>query len=127
MNDLTKLTLSDALTGLDKKQFSSRELTDAFIQAIDAANPSINAYVVQTPEKARAMADDSADERRAKGEAGKLEGAPLLALRTCSAPKACARQRVQHIFGEFTPTYESTVTQNLWNEGRSDARQAQYG
>ena len=56
MTDLTTLTLSDALDGLAAKQFSSAELTDAFLAAIDKANPHLNAYVVVTHEKARAMA-----------------------------------------------------------------------
>ena len=69
MTDLTALTLSDALDGLNSKAFSSEEITSAFIQAIDKANPSLNAYVLQTPEKALDMARAS-DARRAKGEGG---------------------------------------------------------
>ena len=52
MTDLTKMTLSDALDGLEAKTFSSVEITEAFISAIEGANSSLNAYVVQTPEKA---------------------------------------------------------------------------
>ena len=40
MTDLTSLTLANALDGMDKKQFSSAELTDAFLGAIDKANPA---------------------------------------------------------------------------------------
>ncbi len=76
MTNLTNLTLAAALDGLGKKQFSSAEITDAFLGAIDKANPHLNAYVAVTHEKARAMAKAS-DERRAKGKAGALEGAPL--------------------------------------------------
>ena len=76
MTDLTAMSLSEALEGLEKKDFSSVEITSAFIQEIEKANPSLNAYVVQTPEKALGMAKAS-DERRAKGEAGVLDGAPL--------------------------------------------------
>ena len=39
------------------------------------------------------------------------------ASRICSAPKACAPPRARSILGEFTPTYESTVTANLWRDG----------
>ena len=59
MTDLTKLTLAAALDGLDAKDFSSREITDAFIGAIEASNRAINAYVVETPDIARKMADAS--------------------------------------------------------------------
>ncbi|MEO1643484.1 MAG: amidase family protein, partial [Pseudomonadota bacterium] len=76
MSDLTALTLIEALDGLEKKMFSARELTHAFVDTIEASNDTLNAYVVKTPEKALEMADAS-DARRANGEAGLLDGAPL--------------------------------------------------
>jgi len=63
MTDLTALTLAEALDGLDSKQFSSVELTAAFNAAIQKARV-LNAYVVETPEKALEMAKTS-DARRA--------------------------------------------------------------
>ena len=115
MTDLTKLTLAGALDGLEAKEFSSRELTQGFVDAIAAANPVINAYVVETPEKALEMADAS-DARRAKGEAGKLEGAPL-GIKDLYCTKGVRTTACSNILDEFTPTYESTVTQNLWDQG----------
>jgi len=115
MTDLTKLTLAGALAKLDAKEVSSRELTEAFVSAIESANPQLNAYVVQTPEKALEMADAS-DARRAKGEAGKLDGAPL-GIKDLYCTKGVRTTACSSILGEFTPTYESTVTQNLWDEG----------
>ncbi|MEM9669480.1 MAG: Asp-tRNA(Asn)/Glu-tRNA(Gln) amidotransferase subunit GatA [Pseudomonadota bacterium] len=115
MSDLTKLTLAGALEGLADKTFSSRELTEAFISAIEAANPQLNAYVVQTPEKALEMADTS-DARRANGGVGKLDGAPL-GIKDLYCTKGVRTTACSSILGEFTPTYESTVTQNLWDEG----------
>jgi len=114
MTDLTKLTLADALDGLKAKKFSSREITQDFIQSIEASRV-INAYVVETPEKALAMAD-LADARLAKGEGGKLEGAPL-GVKDLYCTKGVRTTACSNILGEFTPTYESTVTQNLWDEG----------
>ena len=115
MTDLTKLTLAGALDGLAAKDFSSRELTQIFVDAIAAANPSLNAYVVETPEKALEMADAS-DARRAKGEAGKLDGAPL-GIKDLYCTKGVRTTACSNILDEFTPTYESTVTQNLWDAG----------
>ncbi|MEM7662051.1 MAG: Asp-tRNA(Asn)/Glu-tRNA(Gln) amidotransferase subunit GatA [Pseudomonadota bacterium] len=115
MSDLTQLTLASALDGLENKTFSSRELTEAFIAAVEAANPQLNAYVVQTPEKALEMADAS-DERRAGGKAGKLDGAPL-GIKDLYCTRGVRTTACSAILGEFTPTYESTVTQNLWDEG----------
>ncbi len=55
MTDLTSLTLTQALDGMEKKQFSSAEITDAFLSAIEKANPALNAFVVVTADKARAQ------------------------------------------------------------------------
>jgi len=115
MTDLTKLTLAGALDGLAAKDFSSREITQSFVDAIAAANPAINAYVVETPDKALAMADAS-DARIAAGEAGKLEGAPL-GIKDLYCTKGVRTTACSNILAEFTPTYESTVTQNLWDAG----------
>ncbi|MEO0983728.1 MAG: Asp-tRNA(Asn)/Glu-tRNA(Gln) amidotransferase subunit GatA [Pseudomonadota bacterium] len=115
MSDLTQLTLAAALDGLAAKEFSSREITQSFLDAIEAANPALNAYVTPTPDKALAMADAS-DARIAKGEAGKLEGAPL-GVKDLFCTKGVRTTACSNILGEFTPTYESTVTQNLWDQG----------
>jgi len=114
MTDLTKLTLADALDGLKAKKFSSREITQDFIQTIENSR-ILNAYVVETPEKALEMAD-KADARLAKGEGGKLEGAPI-GVKDLYCTKGVRTTACSNILGEFTPTYESTVTQNLWDEG----------
>lgn len=115
MTDLTRLTLAGALAKLETKEISSRELTQAFVDALAAANPAINAYVVETPDKAFAMADAS-DARRARGEAGALDGAPL-GIKDLYCTKGVRTTACSGILGEFTPTYESTVTQNLWDAG----------
>ncbi|MEQ3747484.1 MAG: Asp-tRNA(Asn)/Glu-tRNA(Gln) amidotransferase subunit GatA [Henriciella sp.] len=115
MSELTKLTLTDAMSGLESKSFSSRELTQAFVDAIEASNDTLNAYVVKTPEKALGMADAS-DERRAAGKAGRLDGAPL-GIKDLYCTKGVRTTACSNILDEFTPTYESTVTQNLWDAG----------
>ena len=58
MTNLTALTISAAREGLNKKQFSALELTDAYLAAMEQARV-LNAYVVETPEKARDMAKAS--------------------------------------------------------------------
>ena len=115
MSDLTSLSLAAAIDGLNTKDFSSREITQSFIDAIESANPHLNAYVVETPEKALAMADAS-DARLADGKGRALEGAPL-GIKDLYCTKGVRTTAASNILGEFTPTYESTVTQNLWDEG----------
>ena len=115
MSELTKLTLKAALDGLKSKAFSSEELTGAFIGAIEAANPNLNAYVLPTPDKALAMARAS-DPRLAKGEGGALEGAPL-GIKDLFCTEGVRTTAGSNILGEFVPPYESTVTANLWADG----------
>jgi aspartyl-tRNA(Asn)/glutamyl-tRNA(Gln) amidotransferase subunit A len=115
MSELNKLTLKAALDGLKAKSFSSVELTQAFVDAIEKANPRLNAYVLQTPEKALEMARAS-DARLAAGQGGALEGAPL-GIKDLFCTEGVRTTAGSNIIGNFTPTYESTVTANLWREG----------
>src|ERR1700754_2470578 len=116
MTKLTDLSLSDAVDGLAAKKFSSREITQAFLTEIDAANPLLNAYVVVTHDKALAMAD-AADKKLAAGKKlGALEGAPL-GIKDLFCTKGVRTTACSNILGEFTPTYESTVTYSMWDEG----------
>jgi aspartyl-tRNA(Asn)/glutamyl-tRNA(Gln) amidotransferase subunit A len=115
MTELTKLTISAARDRLRAREFSALELTDAYLGAIDAANPALNAYVAVTHDKARAMAAAS-DERLGKGEAGALEGIPL-GVKDLFATEDVHTQAASHILNGFKPRYESTVTANLWADG----------
>jgi aspartyl-tRNA(Asn)/glutamyl-tRNA(Gln) amidotransferase subunit A len=115
MSELTTLTLKAALDGLGAKTFSSEELTQAFIAAIDKANSTLNAYVLPTPDKALAMARAS-DAKIARGEGGALEGAPL-GIKDLFCTDGVRTTAGSRILGEFVPPYESTVTANLWADG----------
>ena len=114
MSDLTKLTLASALEGMAKGDFSSVDLTQAHIEACVEAKP-LNAFITDTYELALEQAKAS-DTRRAKGEVGKLEGAPLAVkdLFCTEGVKTCAGSK---ILGDFTPTYESSVTANMKADG----------
>ena len=114
MATLTDLTIAGALDGLAKKQFSSKELTAAHVKAVEAAR-TLNAFVTETPDKAMTMAAAS-DARRAKGEAGLLDGVPL-AIKDLFCTEGVLTTAGSHILDGFTPTYESTVTANLWKAG----------
>lgn len=114
MTDLTKLTLARARDGLKTKEFSAAELTQAHIEAIEAAS-ELNAYITVTGDQAREMAKAS-DARLAKGEAGALEGIPL-GIKDLFCTKDVLTTASSHILDGFVPPYESTVTANLWNDG----------
>jgi aspartyl-tRNA(Asn)/glutamyl-tRNA(Gln) amidotransferase subunit A len=115
MTDLTRLTLAQARDGLKKRTFSSQELTRTFLDAIARGNGQLNAYVLPTPERALAQAKDS-DVRLTKGNARPLEGLPL-GVKDLYCTKGVRTTACSNVLGEFTPAYESTVTQNLWDAG----------
>jgi aspartyl-tRNA(Asn)/glutamyl-tRNA(Gln) amidotransferase subunit A len=114
MSELTGLTLNDALEGLKARAFSAEELARAHVAAVEAARP-LNAYVLETPDKAIAMARES-DARLAKGEGGPLEGAAL-GIKDLYCTHGVRTTAGSRILEDFTPTYESTVTANLWRDG----------
>ncbi|HYH70578.1 MAG TPA: Asp-tRNA(Asn)/Glu-tRNA(Gln) amidotransferase subunit GatA [Methyloceanibacter sp.] len=115
MTKLTDLTIAEAREGLRTKSFSAEDLAQAHLDAIEAANAAINAFVLPTPERAVAMAKES-DARLRKGEGGALEGIPL-GIKDLFCTKGVRTTACSHILDGFTPTYESTVSANLWAEG----------
>jgi aspartyl-tRNA(Asn)/glutamyl-tRNA(Gln) amidotransferase subunit A len=114
MTSLTSLTIAAARDGLRSKQFSALELTDAYLAAMEQARV-LNAYIVETPEKARDMAKAS-DARLAAGQGGALEGIPL-GIKDLFATEGVHTQACSHILDGFRPQYESTVSANLWRDG----------
>ncbi len=114
MSDLTKLTLEDALEGMTKGDFSSVELTRAHVDACMEAS-DLNAFVTTTFEQALNQAKAS-DERRAKGEAGSLEGAPL-GVKDLFCTEGVKTTAGSQILGDFKPPYESSVTTNMKADG----------
>ncbi|MDP3868920.1 Asp-tRNA(Asn)/Glu-tRNA(Gln) amidotransferase subunit GatA [Phenylobacterium sp.] len=94
MSNLTSLTLKAALAGLADKSFSSVELTQAHVDAVAAAS----------------------DARRAKGEAGALDGAPL-GIKDLFCTEGVRTTACSNILRSFIPTYESTITSQLWRDG----------
>src|SRR5256885_8030362 len=114
MTELTSLTLAQARDRLRKRDITALELTDAHIGAVEQAR-ALNAFVKETPDHARDMARAS-DARLAKGEGGPLEGIPL-GIKDLFCTKDVRTTAGSRILGEFTPTYESTVSANLWRDG----------
>ena len=114
MTDLTALTIAQARDALAKKSVSAAEVADAHIDAIEQAR-SLNAYVLETPDIARAMAKDS-DARIKAGKAGPLEGIPI-GVKDLFCTKGVRTTASSHILDNFIPAYESTVTAQLWRDG----------
>lgn len=114
MTELVDLTLAAARDALAKRDFTSRELTEAYLVEIQNGQ-ALNAYVALTADKAIAMAD-AADAALAKGEAGPMAGIPV-AVKDLFCTRDVRSQSSSRILEGFKPPYESTVTANLWHDG----------
>ncbi len=115
MSDYTNLTIAQARDGLTKGDFTSVELAKDHLAAM-AAGRDLNAFVTETPEIALERAKES-DDRRAKGDAkGGMDGIPI-ALKDLYCTEGVLTTAGSHILDGFTPTYESTVSQNLRDAG----------
>src|SRR5206468_2066681 len=90
------------------------ELTDAHLGAMEQAR-ALNAYVLETPDAARTMARE-ADAREQSGAAGPLNGIPL-GIKDLFATKGVRTTACSKILSSFVPTYESTITSQLWRDG----------
>ncbi|MFQ5626198.1 MAG: amidase, partial [Methyloligellaceae bacterium] len=115
MSKLTDLTLAAARDGLKNKKFSATEITQAHIDAIDAGNEALNAYILPAPDVALKMAE-KADAKLAGGKGGPLEGVPL-GIKDLFCTKDVRTTACSHILDGFIPAYESTITRNLWDAG----------
>src|SRR5471032_3377727 len=114
MASLTDLTLAQLSAAMAKKEASALEVADAHLKKLDE-HRALNAFITETHDKAREMAKAS-EARRAKGEAGLLEGVPL-AIKDLFCTEGVQTTAGSHILEGFVPQYESTVTANLWKAG----------
>ncbi len=114
MTALTDLSITEMATALAKGETTSVALAEAFIAQAEKYR-RLNAYVVETPDRAIEMAKAS-DARRARGEVGLLEGIPL-AIKDLFCTEGVQTTAGSKILEGFKPTYESTITANLWKAG----------
>jgi aspartyl-tRNA(Asn)/glutamyl-tRNA(Gln) amidotransferase subunit A len=114
LTDLTSLTLAEARDRLKSRAISSVEITKAHLEAIERSG-ALNAFVEVTADKALQMAAAS-DARLATKATGPLEGLPI-GVKDLYATEGIHTQACSHILDGFKPSYESTVTANLWRDG----------
>jgi aspartyl-tRNA(Asn)/glutamyl-tRNA(Gln) amidotransferase subunit A len=114
MSPLLKLSLDQALIGLQSKAFSATELTQSYLDQIQRTRGH-NAYITVTTERALQDAKRS-DERWANGTAGPLEGIPI-AVKDAYCTKNILTTAASKMLHNFIPPYESHVTQNLAQAG----------
>ena len=112
MPDIINLNLSELVLNIKDKKISSNEVTKAYIERSEKSK-NLNSYNEETFNQAlkRSKEFDS------KPDFNKmLPGVPI-AVKDLFCTKNVKTTASSKILNNFVPTYESTVTQNLWNEG----------
>jgi len=114
LSDLLRLDIASARKGLADKQFTARELTEAYLAAADDAR-ALNGFITETPDQALADAD-AADARLLAGNATAMTGMPI-AQKDLFCTEGIRTTAASEILGDFTPPYESTVSGKLKADG----------
>ena len=112
---LTDLGVKAIRDGVAAGNFSAVEVAEAFNARVAAAG-ALNAFIVATPERA-VQAAQVVDAARAKGEPlGAMAGVPI-GMKDLFATQGVQTTAASHILEGFHPTYESSVSANLWRAG----------
>ena len=114
MTDLKNINLEECLELLKRKKISSKELVSFYLKEAES-NKELNAYISLNSENAIKSAEES-DKRIASNTTRPLEGVPL-AIKDLFCTKDVLTTAASKMLNNFIPTYESTVTQKLWDAG----------
>ena len=112
MSNITNLNLSEILECIKSKKISSLELTQAYIKNIENAK-KLNAFITTTFDEALENArkfDNKPNNEQL------LHGIPL-AVKDLFCTENIKTTAGSNILNNFVPSYESTVTKNLWDNG----------
>ena len=115
MTNLTDLGVAAIRSGVASGDFTAVEVATAFNANVAAAK-ALNAFIVETPEKAidAAMVVDA--DRAAGKPLGKMAGVPI-GMKDLFCTKGVQTTAASHILEGFVPEYESTVSAKLWAAG----------
>ncbi|MCM5703093.1 Asp-tRNA(Asn)/Glu-tRNA(Gln) amidotransferase subunit GatA [Larsenimonas salina] len=105
------LTLAKIAQGLAKGEFSSRELTQHFLERIEKYDSRFNSFITVTGERALTRAD-AADTQRAAGQAGILSGVPL-AYKDIFCTEDIRTSCGSKMLDNFKAPYNATVVEKL--------------
>ena len=114
MTEFSTLSIKETISSLKNKDFSVSELVDSHISSMESGR-ELNAFITETADIARKKALDC-DQNYSKGEEKPLEGIPL-GIKDMFCTKGVKTTASSKMLENFIPPYESTVTQNLWNDG----------
>jgi aspartyl-tRNA(Asn)/glutamyl-tRNA(Gln) amidotransferase subunit A len=109
---LLQRTAAELRQQLQSRNISSREVTQAFLDQIHAADGGIGAFLNVDPERSLAQAKEI-DVRRASGkEVGLLAGLPV-AIKDVLCTRGWTTTCASKMLGNFVPPYDATVVQRL--------------
>ena len=112
MANISDLTLTKIVSGIKKKEFTSEEVTNSFIKNSQKSK-KLNTYITECFDEALKVAKNFDKKKDFKGL---LSGVPL-AVKDLFCTKNVKTTAGSKILHNFIPTYESTVTNNLWSQG----------
>jgi aspartyl-tRNA(Asn)/glutamyl-tRNA(Gln) amidotransferase subunit A len=108
-------TIVELSAGLRAGEFSSEELTRAFVERIEKRDPAINSFITVTAAQALEAAR-AADQRLKKGEAGPLTGIPI-AHKDIFCTKGIRTSCGSKMLDNFIAPYDACVTEKLLEAG----------
>ena len=112
MSEITNQSLTELVENVKNKKLSSTDITKAFIERSEKSK-ELNAYITEDFTSAL----DKAKKFDQKPNLDlKLPGIPM-AVKDLFCTKGIKTTAGSKILNNFVPTYESTVTENIWNEG----------
>ena len=112
MSEITKQSLNELIDNIKNKKLSSLEITKAFVERSEKSK-KLNAYV--TDNFSQALDNAKKFDEKPNFEL-KLPGIPI-AVKDLFCTEGTRTTAGSKILNNFIPTYESTVTKNMWNEG----------
>jgi len=112
MSNISEFSLTKLVSGIKKKDFTSEEVTKSFINN-SKKSKKLNAYITECFDDAIESAKNFDKNKDYKGL---LAGIPI-AVKDLFCTKNIKTTAGSKILHNFIPTYESTVTNNLWSEG----------
>lgn len=112
---LNELSIKKAREGLKNKKFSSVDLTNACLSAIEYAEPKIKALVTVTKEEALKAAR-KADEMIANGDDLPLLGIPTI-IKDNFSTEGIRTTASSNVLDEYIPPYSATVVEKLHAAG----------
>mgnify|MGYP003688434667 FL=1 len=112
MSEITSLTLNELVKNIKEKKISSQEATEAFIER-GKKSKTLNSYI--TEDFSTALEKAKNFDKKPNFDL-KLPGIPI-AVKDLFCTNGVKTTAGSKILSNFIPPYESTVTQNIWNEG----------